>query len=357
VLISKLVVERLLDEGALLILINRGKTKVPDSISQNSRVKIIKCDRFRQRKRFRALLRSHSPIKIVDLLAFSEPDVLDVIKSLKHGLSQYIFISTDSVFMATSRRFEGSDNADKALLEEDACVPNDTARQKLRKKNRYQYRYGNGKFVCEQLLLKANRRNELNVTILRLPDVIGPNDNIGSFLELQTDLIQRRSINSKTMSPNGTISLVFVSDVAQAIVLVSTCKSMSYVNGEIFHVTMDERISFKDLVLETSAVLGLELPKLNLNEENELVTVDCGAIDNSKIKSRLKFVPTSLREALEITCAWYASPRNRLHTKCLAQSTDSSSSSSDSDSDPGSDSDSGTDPDSSNDRKSLSDPT
>ena len=70
----------------------------------------------------------------------------------------------------------------EALVEEDAA--RETSRAgvaALKKRDAYQYGYGSGKLAAEEEL---TRWPGVPSCSLRLPDVIGPRDNLGGFLDL-----------------------------------------------------------------------------------------------------------------------------------------------------------------------------
>ena len=185
---GRLCVEYLLDAGAEIAVLNRGVT--PSPFSGNPRVHHIICDRFNERKKFRRIigagpqfsetLRSKRKLEsgdtkeetsiwdgVIDFVCFQNKNIMDVINHLK--TKHYIFISTDSVYMACDLEAtaESSKRSDGRLLENDTFEPTDISA--LKSRNEYQYDYGNGKLQCERALLSSDTFKHF--TILRFPDV------------------------------------------------------------------------------------------------------------------------------------------------------------------------------------------
>jgi hypothetical protein len=88
-------------------------------------------------------------------------------------------------------------------LPEEAAIPPQSkeAKKKAKKNNKYQFEYGGGKLDCELCLAECLAEGAYGgggrggYTILRLPDVVGPWDNIGSQLRLQEALIAGISLS------------------------------------------------------------------------------------------------------------------------------------------------------------------
>jgi len=125
----------------------------------------------------------------VDFVCFGEASAKDAVKGLEPGRTKhYIFISSDSVYMACEPH--GRDAA-SPWREEDARRPaEEKHRKRLKRHNPYQYGYGANKLSCEEVLAEAYRKSGFPYTALRLPDVIGPYDNLGGFLRVQQLMMQ-----------------------------------------------------------------------------------------------------------------------------------------------------------------------
>ena len=187
-------VSYLLEKGADVWVLNRGKTRNP---FQQQHVKVLKCDRMNQGKKFRRFLQHGKEDEgvpaeslkvewdaVIDFVCFRRKGIEDIL-SASGCIKHYIFISSDSVFMACERSKIETFQSNSGL-EEDHAIPinNKKAKREAQERNYYQYEYGGGKLDCE-LCLQENSDRFDKYTILRLPDVIGPFDNLGSFMNLQ----------------------------------------------------------------------------------------------------------------------------------------------------------------------------
>eukprot|EP00960_Hanusia_phi_P052712 761600-Hanusia_phi.AAC.4 len=296
-------VSLLLDEGADVWLLNRGKTRNP---FPEQRVKVLKCDRMNEQKKFRRLLEYGGEEEleasastrvewdaVIDFVCFRRKGIEDIL--LVSGcIKHYVFVSSDSVFMACERsKIEGYQS--KSGLKEEHAIPinNKQSKREAKERNYYQYEYGGGKLDCE-LCLQENSGKFDRYTILRLPDVIGPFDNLGSFLNLQKAILGNHVIGTRAIpdvSPEAhQISLCYAPDVAKPTI------------PELIKMVAEE------LKVECKQDPGLE---------TELVSVDFGPICNEKAKQLLQWEPT---EVVRQTVEWYKDEENMRYTAHLADS-------------------------------------
>ncbi|EKX48231.1 hypothetical protein GUITHDRAFT_105839 [Guillardia theta CCMP2712] len=215
---------------------------------------------------------------VIDFVCFRRKGIEDIL-SASGCIKHYVFISSDSVFMACERSKIESYQS-KSGLEEDHALPinNKKSKREAKERNYYQYEYGGGKLDCE-LCLQENSDRFDRYTILRLPDVIGPFDNLGSFMNLQKAILANETIGTRAV-PDPTIP--------------------EYVN----------------MVAEAVGVGCKQDPEL----ETELVSVDFGPISNEKAKKILQWQPTPLQEAICSTVNWYKDEENVQYTSHLVDS-------------------------------------
>ena len=167
------IVRELLKQGYEVTLLNRGVT--PSPFEGDPRVRTIRADRFEDRDAVADAIASEEWSGVVDTTCFDIVDattVVDAIASLK-APPRCVYISTDSVFAACERVQKD------ALVEADAVRA--TSRQaiaELKRRDSYQYGYGSAKLDAEEVYAT------IDSVSLRLPDVIGPRDNLGGFLDL-----------------------------------------------------------------------------------------------------------------------------------------------------------------------------
>jgi nucleoside-diphosphate-sugar epimerase len=185
---GRLVVKFFVEEGAEVTVLNRGIT--PSPFVDNPQVRHINCDRLNDRKRFRQIIKGGVNIHesagskrksenteqnagiipwdgVVDFVCFGPKNMQDIVDCLK--TKHYIFISSDSVYMAcdAEKTLNASRTSGGLLLEKDVYDPVDV--KALKRRNPYQYDYGNGKLQCEKVLLQSDSFRQF--TILRFPDV------------------------------------------------------------------------------------------------------------------------------------------------------------------------------------------
>ena len=386
-------VSMLLDDATERVtLLNRGKTPTPWLPSHHARLRRMRCDRFAERATLRALVASAAWDVVVDFQAFDPPQVQDIADSMNPG-ALYIFISTDSVYMASPPPPPHTLPVGLCapLREEDARLPRDAADTAAvaRRDNEYQAEYGGGKLRCEAWLRqRRQRRRALRWVALRLPDVVGPHDNCGGFL----DLLELIAAEGSVVGTGGLcvrrglerrISLVYALDVARAVVCVAdldraaaavssasptvgSSSTASGVVGCVFNVACDEQPRFEELcaAVQAAAVddatrrelkraaawsvsgapLGAPRPptpptlraplRFDAARENPMVTVSTGPLDTSAWRALTigAWTPTPLAEVVQSVVAWYSDPRNAAATKrFVAGSSETSESSSEGD--------------------------
>ena len=282
---------------------------------------------------------------VIDFVCFRKKGMEDIIAQA-HMIEHYIFISTDSVFMACDREKVMAHQEDRGLPEE-AAYPAATklAKRVAKDNNEYQYEYGSGKLDCELLLSAAmvgkggregvgghkgrKKGGFSRFTVLRLPDVIGPWDNLGGQLRLIQDLLAGQTVGTKVGAPCGRISIIGACDVARAILAVLMTGERVY--GTTLHIACTEKPTFSEYVQLVAEVLGVQ-PVTDPTAEADMVTVDIGPIRNTAAITLLSWTPTPLRQTVKEVVEWYKDSGNRRYTTAFDESSSSSSSSSDSNS-------------------------
>jgi nucleoside-diphosphate-sugar epimerase len=202
-------------------------------------------------------------------------------------------------------------------------------------------------FIHRGHRVQAFKTNAFPFTAVRLPDVIGPFDNIGTQLDLYQALREAsedQHVHVSIGSSDRTCSFVHSEDVATAIAMLISSPNPLQVRGETFNVCGD-KTSPKDFVLETARVLGVEPGTISWveDEDPDFMSVDIGHLNNAKLRRAIpNWEPTPLPAFLKATTKWYNDDvANMEYT--LEHAASSSESESDSDSSSGSDPDSGSD--------------
>ena len=173
---GRLMIERLLELGHDVTMSNRGVSDNP--FAGDGRVALLQCDRLDDRPRFVELLSAASSAApfdaVIDFTGFHRDNITDVVKAL-HNVSaedvvrkvqHYVYISTDSVYMAAQRPFPSlsvgsglraggvrEDGTVERLVESDCVRPDSGEKRKaLKRWNKYQYGYGGNKLGCDEEL-------------------------------------------------------------------------------------------------------------------------------------------------------------------------------------------------------------
>ena len=318
-------VEALLRAGFRVSVLNRGKTASP--FSERPEVSHIVADRFAERARVKRAITALGPwYAIVDFVAFAAVHARDVVLSclLCASRPRYVYVSSDSVFMACERGAVDAARADGEGLREGDAV-REASRAGVaacRRRDAYQFRYGSGKLEVEEELAAWAKRG-FESTSLRLPDVFGPRDNLGGFLDLY-EAVARASVGCHVAGvPDGAAhraSLAFAPDVASCIVALLRNKDAA---PRVLHVACREAPTVAELVALVAEARGLERPpKLDRTRRAPLLSVDIGPLNVDAAQSALDWRPTALADAVRATCDWYAAtPDNVAYTRGLADAT------------------------------------
>ena len=318
-------VDLLCKKGYAVTVLNRGVTPSPfgDDVTH------IRLDRFAQPNLLMKVVQEGCWEAIVDFVAFSADDVADVaaaaLESRWDPSPYYVYISSDSVYMACERhRIDAARAAGRGLDESDAV--RETSRAGIaacRTRDAYQYRYGSGKLEAEEELGRMAERCGFSSTALRLPDVIGPRDNLGGFLGLY-ERVARASVGCRVAGvADGAAhraSVAFAPDVAAAIVALLPLKR----KPPVLHVACAETPTVAELVALVAEARGLDRPpKLDPGRRAPLLSVDVGPVDVSRALACLPgWRPTSLADAVRATCDWYTVEANAAYTRRLAEDSD-----------------------------------
>ena len=317
--------------GAHVTLLNRGKSSNP--FADDAHVRHLECDRLNDRTRFRELVGAGPPGStgrqgmwdaVIDFVCFRRKGMEDIVSQAR-CIRHYVFISTDSVFMACDPAHVLAQQGWSGLREDAVRrATSKEAKRAAKTKDPYQFEYGKGKLDCEFCLVEAARQGFVQYTILRLPDVIGPWDNIASHLRVQETLESGTPVGVKIKAPCGRISLAGAGDVAQAVIAVVQAGSRAY--ARTLHIACTEQPTFAEYVRLVAAAIG-KPALLDEHKEAEMVTVDVGPICNGAALDLIAWQPTPLPQLVQATVEWYqADTRNRRYH--VAFDSDSSSSSS-----------------------------
>ena len=318
--IGRATVEALLRTGALVTILNRGKSLNPFGAA----VHHIKCDRRRHPKK----LQSHLELgwdAVVDFVAFDPEDVEPVLLSAS-ALGRYILISTDSVYMAVDPcNFERASN--RLLETSDAQGPSEE-RASLDQ-------YGADKLAAEQAL-RFGGREDLDWIAFRLPDVLGPFENTGRMERLLVKLCKGRRIGLAidgvgSAAETLPLGLVFADDVANAVVAALRAPRLAHLaptSSRALHVCCDEAPTWRQLVELFASELrahGVDVPPVRFDpgRGTGFVSTDFGALNGRAALAALAGVwrPASVAERVRECVEWWTSTMRRRFEAVAARTT------------------------------------
>lgn len=332
---GRLTVQKLLEAGHEVVLLNRGRTANPFQGAHNMRW--VKCDRMADREGFKEALRQQDMSDVViDFVGFQEVYLQDTVEALtlnsgeagrkRFATRHYIFVSTDSVYWAqkvpiTDDRIAEDDAQDFSPEEFETHL----VHCQMTSLGEYQLRYGGNKLGCERTLEEAWRADGFPYTALRLPDVYGPFDNLGGFWDLVTAIEMRRPIPAGLQLGRMRVldkkdhgdpkkrcfSWAFAEDVRDAIVATMT-KGVE-VHGVTMNVAHEEAVTLRDTAAMISEALRLTpeaTPRFDERREAALPSTDYGTLDVSRALRFLRpWRPTPMRQAVQRSVAWFCSTR------------------------------------------------
>ena len=391
----------LLNTDAEITLLNRGKTPCPFTVD-NQRLFLIKCDRF-DRKAFRNALRTGGGRPtwdyVVDFLCFKKEHAKDVVRALwsrggekngkcpagdqdgqqqqqqqqghvksrpsdlgsdvadakasagAHALKLYILISTDSVYMACRPPTHST-----GMRECDDVRPESkTDMAVVAARDSYQLGYGGNKLKAEEFLRREFASSGFPFVALRLPDVVGPYDNLTGLLSLRRRLLRHKRIGlrigaccaasgSACSGRTHRISVVFAPDVARVIcdiVLAShldtkwlwgaaqiekVASPRDCICGHAFNIACKEMPTFEKIVCAVAAELKMDERTIRWTRKRDApwVSVEMGPVDITRAQSKLNFKPTPLKTVLGLSMKWFEKSRHRKYTRDLDRSSSSS---------------------------------
>jgi len=302
-------VERLLQRGYSLVLVNRGNWYWDTESTVRPYVRHLKCDRMQSLQRCAGLQHyiwsEHAPRQfeaVIDFSAYHSFEIHETLKLLTGRIKLYVYISSDSVYEVCDKRHEGF------TREEDAVRPRD---REAREQKSATDDYGNRKLECEEALAAQAAAGGVPYVALRLPDVIGPRDNTYRWwiyqlwVKLGRHLDTPLSVNRKLW--NQPLSFVYGDDVADVIVQVLTLGDTVY--NQAFNLALNENPTLVDFLHNVMDALDVDDVEIQADETNQSLqlfpSVRLGPVDTSKAKQMLNWNPTSWIDVVDATVAFY----------------------------------------------------
>lgn len=333
--LGRATVDALLDAGHEVVIFNRGRTKNP--FAGRSGLTHVPCDRMGDRLGFRdAVKQQGASDAIIDFVGYQEQFVQDTLEALKpddgvdastqYATKHYIFISTDCVYWVQKVPI-----VDDRLCVEDArdfSQPEFEEHVKHCDKTsvgQYQLCYGTNKLGCERALEEAGAAG-LCYTVLRLPDVYGPYDNLGGFWDIVAAVEMQRPIPTQLSdgrmrldaAPNAQrpdarvrrFSWAFVYDVCSAIL--ACLRNREKVAGATLNIAHEEVISLHETAEIIADAMDIDQSLVCFDEGREaaLPSTDFGCLDVARALRLLRpWRPTPMRRAVQQSVKWFLSDK------------------------------------------------
>ena len=159
-----------------------------------------------------------------------------------------------------------------------------------------QTNYGLIKLLTEELYRQFSRIYDLNITILRLSNIFGPNKKAGYISHLINSSVFNHQKISAYNNGNQYRDVLFIDDAIDGIIK-SLKKPLKGFN--IFNISSGTKFSINEIIKEIEKILN---QKLNIEYTSEIPDESCIWADNSKAKNVLNFSPkTSLHDGIETT--------------------------------------------------------
>ncbi|XP_069120345.1 uncharacterized protein [Argopecten irradians] len=320
--------ERLIEKGDSLMVVNRGNWYWDTSDLILPFVTSIRCNRHRSLSEcpdMNFLLSGDGKDvmfdAVIDFSSFEGKHVADVLEVLHDRIDRYIFISSDSTYEVCMK------NHSKPTVESDAVRPIPEAERIIYSQKDV---YGHRKLEGEEVL-EAQKDGGVPFVALRLPDVIGPRDNTYRWWMYQlwiklSDYLDRplsvpEELNSRPLS------FVYSYDVADILIYLLDAELDVY--NQAYNLAMEENPTLTELLKEMATFLDrpdiqivmnknsmtylwpsepsqqqYDVSELSASDEGWssalylFPSVSLGAIETSKAKRVLGWTPTSLTEAV-----------------------------------------------------------
>jgi len=179
---------------------------------------------------------------------------------------------------------------------------------KLTSLGEYQLRYGGNKLGCERILDAAWHSNGFPMTVLRLPDVYGPYDNLGGFWEIVSAVEMRRPLPTRLQPgrrrcKNSTFSLASAEDVRDAII--ACIGKGADVHGVVLNIAHEEAVCLRQAADLVASAMG-ETPLFDDTRNASFPSTDYGTMDVSRALRMLRpWRPTPMDVAVRRAVSWF----------------------------------------------------
>jgi len=254
--VGKAIVDRLLQEGHAITLLNRGTRTDPFS----TRVRRVLGDRRDPGVLAKALGKGEYDA-VVDVTAHQEQDTISAVKAFSGAIEHFIHISTAAVYLIRDalyppfreEQFEGR------------LIPRPA-------QGGSPWLFAYHKRRCEEALHRAWVESRFSFTCLRLPMVLGPADET----RRADAYLERLASGGPLLLPDGGLNswgFLWAEDVAEA---VATNLANTTAYGRSYNLAQREAVSLRQFVELAARLLGVE-PALISIPQQWLEAVGLGA--------------------------------------------------------------------------------
>lgn len=225
-------VDRLLKQGHDIILLTRGQSPAPAGC------RLVKADRH-DREAMQAGLRGLALDVAINFIGFDLPDVEVDFDILRDRISQYVFISSATVYAKPHRQLPITESAPLG--------------------NRF-WEYARKKLRCEEWLLERHRDQQFPVTIVRPSHTFSPRwfPNVVSSggWTFADRLLKGRPVVVPD-DGNSLWTLTATSDFAVGLAGLVGCQKAI---GQAYHITHDQPLTWNEIYRQTAEALGVAAP-------------------------------------------------------------------------------------------------
>ncbi len=288
--------------GHRIITVTRGRSPVPPAYTA------VHADRY-DRQSLAAAVAGVPVDVVVNFLGFTPAELEIDCAVFRDRVRQYVFISSTTVY--------AKPHSVLPLTEETPLG------------NRYS-EYARNKQACEEWLLARFRENGFPVTIVRPSHTYGRTW-LPNTVSSASPIILRRFLEGRAVFlHNGGRNLWTLTAAEDFAVGLAGLLGREDALGEVFHITSDEVLTWRQIYLEIARAAGVDAPRIVSIPLDFILNVDPafegglrgdkaehGVFDNEKIK---RFVPEfdwriKARQGLAESVAWFMADPARLEVK------------------------------------------
>lgn len=232
------IAKRLIQDGHDVTLFNRCRTPA-DFGPQVGRI----CGDRKDADSFFTALKGRRFDVVVDMIAYEAEDSQTAVRTFRDCVDHYFHISTGAVYLVTQ-------DYPCPLREEDYDRP-----LYPRPKSRDEWwTYGYNKRECEEVLRRAHQRHGFPATILRLPVVIGEQDNT---LRAYSYFLRLMDGKPQILPDSGMMAQTYIYQGDIVNTVASNLQNAQSI-GEAYNLAQEEIVTLREFVLKAAEILEVD---------------------------------------------------------------------------------------------------